>query len=100
MEPVLATVVVAVAELLVVMLSLGEETVAVLLIVPVVPGAFTTRSKLADAPAARDVRVHVTVDVPEQLHPVPLAETNVVPVGIVSDTETDVAGTVFELFVT
>ena len=76
------TVVVAVSELLPVTLSLGEETVAVFVIVPVVLGAFTTRSKLADAPAARDARVHVTVDVPEQLQPVPLAETNVVPLGI------------------
>src|SRR5438105_2603525 len=94
------TVVVAVSELLPVTLSLGEETVAVFVIVPVVLGAFTTRSKLADAPAARDARVHVTVDVPEQLQPVPLAETNVVPLGIVSDTVTDVAGTALELLVT
>jgi hypothetical protein len=44
--------------------------------------------------------VHVTVDVPEQLQPVPLAETKVVALGIGSETETDVAGTELELLVT
>jgi hypothetical protein len=94
------TVVVCVAELLPAMLSLGEVTVAVFESVPVVPGALTTMSKLADAPAASDALVHVTVDVPEQLHPVPVAETNVVPLGIESLTLTDVAGTELELLVT
>jgi hypothetical protein len=82
------------------MLSLGEVTDAVFERVAAVPGALTTMSKLADAPAASDARVHVTVDVPEQLHPAPLAETKVVPPGIVSLTLSDVAGTVLELFVT
>ena len=94
------TVVVAVAELLPVMLSLGEITDAVFERVAAVPGALTTMSKLAEVPAASDGRVHVTVDVPEQVHPVPLAETKVVATGIVSVTLSDVAATVLELFVT
>ena len=94
------TVVVAVAELLPAMLSLGEVTEAVFERVAAVPGALTTMSKLAEAPIASDGRVHVTVDVPEQVHPVPLAETKVVATGIVSVTLSDVAATVLELLVT
>jgi hypothetical protein len=94
------TVVVAVAELFPATLSLGDVTVAVLLRVVADPGAVTTRSKLAELLAARDGRVHVTGDDALQVQPVPLAETNVVPAGIVSETLRDVAATVAELFVT
>jgi hypothetical protein len=94
------TVVVAVAELFAVLLSLGEVTVAVLDSDVGLPGAVTTRSKLAEAPAARAARVQVTGDDALQVQPVPLAETNVVPAGIVSETLTVVAATVAELFVT
>lgn len=96
----LATVVVAVAELFPVMLSLGDVTVAVFVNVPGVGGAVTTIVKAAAAPAAMDPRVHVTVSVPLQVHPDPLAETNVVPSGMVSVTLTDVAATVAELLLT
>ena len=94
------TVVVAVAVLLPGVLSLGELTVAVLLMVPAVGGAVTTivMGGAAEFPVI-DGRVHVTVAVPEQAQPVPLAETKVVPAGIVSATEIDVAAGV-ELLVT
>ena len=94
------TVVLAVAELLAALLSLGEVTVAVLLIVPAVDGAVTTivMGGAAEFPVI-DGRVHVTVVVPEQAQPVPLAEPKVVPTGIVSVTEIDVAAGV-ELLVT
>ena len=62
-------------------------------------GAVTTRSKLAELPAAMDGRVHVTGEDELHVQPVPLAETNVVPAGIVSETLTNVAATVAELFV-
>jgi hypothetical protein len=45
-------------------------------------------------------RVHVTVVVPLQLQPVPLAETNVVPAGSVSETLSELAVIVVELFLT
>jgi hypothetical protein len=82
------------------MLSLGELTDAVFESVAAVPGALTTMSKLAEVPAASDGRVHVTVDVPEHVQPLPLAEMKVVAPGIVSVTLSDVAGTVAELLVT
>src|SRR5687768_1541068 len=95
----LATVVISVSELFPVMLSLDEETVAVLLIVPGVDGAVTTILKLSVAPAAIDGIVHVTGDDALHVQPVPPADTKVVPTGMVSDTLTDVAATVAELFV-
>ena len=94
------TVVVAVAELFAALLSLGDETVAVLLIVPAVDGAVTTIVKLALVFFTRVARVQVTVVVPEHAHPVPLAETNVVPAGSVSTTLTEVASMVVDGFVT
>jgi hypothetical protein len=88
------TVVVAVAELLPATLSLGEVTVAVLVRVVGVAGAVTTMSKLAELAAASDGRVQVTGDAALHVQPVPLAETKVVPTGIVSETLTLFAPTV------
>ena len=95
-----ATVVVAVAELFPVMLSLGDVTVAVFVKVVGIGGAVTTIAKLAEAAAASEARVQVTVVVPAHSQPLPLAETNVVPTGSVSETLREVAATVAELFVT
>jgi hypothetical protein len=94
-------VVVAVAVLLTGVLSLGDETVAVLLIVPGVDGAVTWMLMVgAVVLAAIDARVHVTVVEPEHDQPVPAAETRVEPAGSGSETLTFVAGTVAELLVT
>src|SRR5688572_29723205 len=95
-----ATVVVAVAELFAALLSLGDVTVAVFVSVAGTAGAVTTIVKISIALAAIEARVQVTVSVPVQAQPAPLAETNVVPTGIVSETLTAVAATVAELFVT
>jgi hypothetical protein len=65
-----------------------------------VPGAVTVIVIDADAPGASVARVHVTVVVPEQLQPVPVAETRLVPAGSGSETLTEFAVTVDELFVT
>src|SRR5205807_1437286 len=95
------TVVVAVAELLPAVLSFGELTVAVLEIVCAVEGAVTTIAILeAVVLGAIEARVQVTVDVPEQAQPVPVAETKVVPAGSGSETLTEVAVIVEELLVT
>ena len=94
------TVVLAVAELFAALLSLGELTVAVLLIVPAVDGAVTTivMDGAVEFPVIEG-RVHVTVVVPEQAQPGPLAEPKIVTAGIVSVTEIDDAAGV-ELLVT
>src|SRR5205823_10622991 len=93
------TTVVAVAVLLPGVMSLGDETVAVLMIVavPAPAGAVTLTTMLGVvAPTARfAARVHVTV--PEawaqlQLASVPANETNVVPAGRGSVTLTPDAG--------
>jgi hypothetical protein len=94
-------VVIADAVLLPGVLSLGELTVAVLVIVPGLEGAVTTMVMLgAVVLGAIEALVQVTVVVPEQLHPVPVAETKVVSAGRGSLTLTEVAVTVEELFVT
>ena len=76
-------------------LSCGELTVAVLLIVPGVLGAVTLTTMLgAVVLGARLARVHVTVpDECPHVHPapVPVNETNVVPAGSVSVTVIAVA---------
>jgi hypothetical protein len=95
-----ATVVVAVALLFPVVVSLGDDTVAVLVRVCGVLGAVTVIVIAAVAPAASVARVHVTVAVPEQLQPVPFAETNVVVGGRVSETLTEFASVTALLFVT
>jgi hypothetical protein len=99
---------VAVAELLPGVLSLGDDTVAVFEIVPWLEGAVTGIVIVgAVVLGAIDARVHVTVVIPEtvaslQLQSVPEAEPDVyvVPEGSGSETLTDVAVTVDELFVT
>ena len=68
------TVVDAVAVLLPGVLSLGDETVALLLIVPTLLGAVTTIVMFGAAPGARlPERLHVTVVVPVQAQFVPVA---------------------------
>ena len=74
---------------------MGDETVAVLVIKPVVAGAVTTIVMAGAGLAGRlpAVRLHVTV--PEtltQFQSVPLALTKVVPAGSVSTTLTADAG--------
>jgi hypothetical protein len=94
------TVVACVAELFAVLLSFGDVTVAVFDKVVAVAGAVTTRLNDAEAPAASAGRVHVTGEDALHVQPVPLAETKVVPAGMVSATLRLVAGTAEELFVT
>ena len=67
----LATVVLAVAELLAALLSLGELTVAVFEIVVGLDGDVTVRVMLGAAPGARAARVQVTGGTFEQDQPVP-----------------------------
>src|SRR4051794_11540184 len=90
-----STVVVAVAVLLAGVSSFGDDTVALLLIVPIVEGAVTTIVMFGAAPIGRfpAVRLHVTVpDALLQFQSVPVALTNVVPEGSVSTTFTAEAG--------
>jgi hypothetical protein len=91
--PLFVTVVVAVAVLLPGVLSFGEETVALFVIVfgGTVVGAVTTIVMLGAAPGARlpPVLLHVTVpDALLQFQFVPVALTNVTPAGSVSTTFT------------
>src|SRR5947199_396373 len=91
-----ATVVVAVAVLLPLVGSgVVEEIVVLALIVPVAAGSTsTTAVKLAEPPAANVARVTVTVPVAPTagvvaLHPAGVVtETNVVPAGVASVTDT------------
>src|SRR5690242_11480502 len=88
----LSTTVLAVAVLFAAVLSLGDETVAELLIVRFAPvGAFTTMVIAGAATGARFPPVRLQVTVPEtllQVQFVPVALTNVVPAGRVSTTFT------------
>ena len=52
---------------------------------------FTTIVISGAAPTASDAREHDTVAVPEQVQPVPDADTKLVPAGTASDTDTEVA---------
>lgn len=94
---------VMVVELVALALALFDAlTVAVLLIGLVADPVTVATRVMADALVlvARVGIVHVTVVVPVQVHPVPLAETKVVPAGRGSETETEVAATVALLLVT
>ena len=92
--------VVSVSELLPGVLSLGEDTVAVLDRVWAVAGAVTLIVITGALEfAAIEARVQVIVVVPEQVQPIPEAEP-VMPPGSGSETLTDVAATVVELFET
>src|SRR5207244_3583435 len=90
------TVVGAVAVLLAGVLSFGEDTVALFVIVPGALGAVTViviggASPAGPVPAARFPPVRLQVTVPETLlhvQFVPVALTNVVPAGSVSTTFT------------
>ncbi len=85
------TLVLAVAVLLAGVLSLGEETVALLVMDPPAIGAVTVIVMAGAAPGARfpPVRLHVTVpDALAQFQFVPVALTNDVPAGRVSTTLT------------
>src|SRR5687767_15295446 len=89
------TAVVAVAVLLPGVLSLGDDTVALLVMEPAVAGALTTIVISGASPTGRlpAVRWHVTVpDALTQFQSVPVALTNDVPAGIVSTTFTAEAG--------
>ena len=70
----------------------ADVTVAVFETGPGVDGSVTTSEIVALAPLAIVPRLHVTVDVPLHDPWLGVAETNVVPVGIVSVTVTPVAG--------
>ena len=94
------TVVVAVAELFAVLLSLGDETVAVLLSVVAIAGAVTTIVIVALVFGARVAMLQLVELVPVQVQPVAVRETNVVPAGMVSVTTTLAAATVVDGFVT
>jgi len=67
------------------------ETVAVLTTEAGVAGAVTMRVTVAELPLDRLSRLQTTVDVPEQLPWLGVAETNVVPPGSVSETLTPFA---------
>ena len=84
------TVVVAVAVLFAGVSSVGDDTVALLVMEPGVSGAVTTIVMFGAEPGGRfpPVRLHVTVVVPVQTQLVPVAETRVVPAGNVSTTFT------------
>jgi hypothetical protein len=90
------TVVVALAELLAVTASSGEVTLAVLVtIVPFSVAAATFRTKvIVLVPTGTEGSVQICVPVPPtgsggHVHPAPgVTETNVVPAGVVSETET------------
>jgi hypothetical protein len=72
----------------------AEDTVAEFVSVPACTGAVTTSVIVgAVAPVASDARVHVTDTFPAfaQVHPAPLADTNVTPAGRVSTTDTATA---------
>ena len=94
------TVVVAVPVLFVVFGSnVAEVTVAELDRFAVWPGSTATTSVISGAlVTANDGRVQVTVLVPEQVQPDPVAETKLVPAGNASETESDAAfdGPAFE----
>ena len=94
------TTVVSVSELLPGVLSFGDETVAVLDRVCSVAGAVTLIVITGALEfAAIEAVVQVIVVVPEQVQPVPEAEP-VMPPGSGSETLTEVAATVVELFET
>ena len=94
------TVVASVSELLPGVLSLGEDTVAVLDKTCSVAGAVTLIVITGALEfAAIEAVVQVIVVVPEQVQPVPEAEP-VMPPGSGSETLTKVAATVVELFET
>jgi hypothetical protein len=83
-------------------LSFGELTVAVFEIVPAVAGAVTL-IVIAGAVVLGAIEARVQVTVPDtfaQLQPVPDAETKLVPAGSGSETLTELAVIVAELFVT
>jgi hypothetical protein len=89
------TVVDAVAVLLPGVLSFGDETVALLVMLPVVSGASTVIVMLGAAPSGRLPAVLLHVTVPDrwtQFQSVPNALWNVVPAGRVSTTLTADAG--------
>ncbi len=69
----------------------AAETDAPLTAVPAAEGALTAMVIAGAAPTASVARVHVTVAVPLQLQPGPVAETRDAPVGSVSETATDAA---------
>jgi hypothetical protein len=94
------TVVGSVSELFAVLLSVADETVAVLLIVPAVAGAVTMIVIVAVVFFASVVRVQETAIVPVQVQPAPVADCRDVPVGIVSETVTFAASIIVEGFVT
>ena len=82
------------------LVSLGEDTVAVLDRVWAVAGAVTLIVITGALEfAAIEARVQVIVVVPEHVQPIPEAEP-VMPPGSGSETLTDVAATVVELFET
>ena len=72
--------------------EVAEDTVAELDRLAVWDGSTVTTIEIAGAaPGARLARVQLTVVVPVQVQPVPVAETRVVPEGRVSETATLVA---------
>ena len=78
----------------------ADETVTEFVAVPAVPGAVIEMVIAGAAPVGSEARVHVTVDVPLQDQPEPLADTKPAPAGSESETDTDVAveGPAFETF--
>ena len=96
----LSTEVVSVSELSPRVLSFGDETVAVFDKTCSVAGAVTLIVITGALEfAAIEARVQVIVVVPEQVQPIPEAEP-VMPPGSGSETLTEVAATVVELFET
>src|SRR5262249_28912247 len=78
----------------------AEVTGTAFVAIPDAAGASKEIAIAGAAPAARAGRVHVIVLVPEQLQPVPEADTRLAPAGMVSVTDTEVAsdGPAFETF--